>query len=209
VLFAFCVCVAPVAGLFRGVGALAAEPAARPAAGNADGGNSERYDPQNISAISQSMEALAKGNERIEAKDTTAAIDHYRRGIQLAPKNPYAHYLLAEAQIVAGQLGEAEAAISEAQQYTDARNPQLRARVLFAAADIYEREKKWDQAKAVWQQYADYAAKLGGDGGMFPQSAAERLKSIQKVLEMEKAYVAVRERIAADKASKADAGSKK
>src|SRR5262249_39053358 len=73
----------------------------------------QRYDPENITAISQYMETLAKGNERFVAHDTTAAIDHYKKAIQLSPKHPFGLYLLAEAQIEAGNIGEAEAAITE------------------------------------------------------------------------------------------------
>jgi tetratricopeptide (TPR) repeat protein len=166
-------------------------------------------DPENVTAISQYMETLVKGNERFVAHDTTAAIDHYKKAIQLSPKNPFGLYLLAEAHLSTGNIGEAEAAITEAVANSDARNPVLRGRCLFVAADIYERQKKWDQAKTTWQQYAELAAKHGDDGGLFPQSSAERLKAIQKVLDMEKAYVAVRERIAAEKTNKSDAGAKK
>lgn len=183
------------------------QPANRAAPDKQD--KSDRYDPENITAISQYMETLVKGNERFVAHDTTAAIDAYKKAIQLAPKNPFGHYLLAEAELSTGNIGEAAAAISEAVTNADARNPLLRGRVLFVAADIFERQKKWEQAKATWQQYAEIAAKHGDDGGLFPQSSAERLKAIQKVLDMEKAYVVVRERIAAEKTSKADAGAKK
>ena len=73
----------------------------------------------------------------------------------------------------------------------------------FLRADIAERQKKWDQAKLAWQAYTEHAAKMGADAGAFPQTGAERLKAIQKVMDLEKAYAPVRERIAAEKA---DAG---
>jgi tetratricopeptide (TPR) repeat protein len=160
---------------------------------------SEKNDPDNIVAISQYMELVVKGNERYVAKDYTNATDAFRKAIQLSPKNALAHYLLAEAYLGTGNLGEAEPEILLAQENADARNPVLRARVLFVVADLFERQKKWEQAKTAWQAYAEQAAKFSGDGGTFPQSSAERLKAIQKVLEMEKAYAGVRERIAADK----------
>jgi tetratricopeptide (TPR) repeat protein len=166
----------------------------------------ERYDPDNITAISELMETIVKGSDKFKAKDTTAAIDLFKKAVQLGPKNPLGYYYLTEAEIAAGNLGEAEAAITEAGHLTDARNPLLRGLVLFSIADVFERQKKWEQAKTAWQAYSEYAAKFGGDGGMFPQTSAERLKTIQKVLEMEKAYVAVRERIAAEKTR--DAGKK-
>ncbi|MBX3204571.1 MAG: tetratricopeptide repeat protein [Labilithrix sp.] len=166
---------------------------------------SDRYDPDNVTAISQYMDMLAKGTERFLAKDHTTAIDTYKRAIQLSPRNPLGHLLLTEAYLVTGNLGEAEAAIQEGYE-GDSKNATLRSHVLFVRADVFERQKKWDQAKLAWQAYTEHAAKLGPDGGAFPQSAAERLKAIQKMMDLDKAYVVVRERIAAEKA---DAGKKK
>jgi tetratricopeptide (TPR) repeat protein len=164
----------------------------------------ERYDPDNIVAISQYMETISKGLERYAAKDVTAAIDTFKKAVQLSPKHALAHYLLAEAYLQSNNFGEAEAAIAQALEANEAKNPAMRARVLFLAADVYERQKKREQAKAAWQAYADFTAKYGDAG--FPQSGAERLRAMQKVLEMEKAYAGVRERIAAEKG---DGGKKK
>jgi tetratricopeptide (TPR) repeat protein len=179
---------------------------AKPAAKEADKGDkgekTDKYDPENITAISQYMETIAKGNERFVAKDHTTAIDTYKKAIQLSPRNPLAPLLLAEAYLATGNMGEAEAAIEQAYE-ADSKNAVVRSHVLFLRADINERQKKWEQAKAAWQAYAEYASKMSGDAGAFPQTAAERIKAIQKVVELEKSYVAVRERIAAEKA---DAG---
>jgi tetratricopeptide (TPR) repeat protein len=166
-----------------------------------------QYDPDNITAISQYMETIVKGNERFVAKDNTAAIDTYKKAIQLNPRHPLGHILLAEAYLASGNLGEAEAASHQAYE-ADGKNAVLRSHVLFLRADIFERQKKWDDAKVAWQAYVEHSAKLAPDAGGFPQSGAERLKAIQKVIDLAKPYAAVRERIAADKAaaSKVDAG---
>ena len=175
--------------------AASGEPPKKPAAGE----RSDRYDPENITAISQYMELIVKGNERFFAKDYTVAIDTYRKAVQLSPKQPLAHYLLAEAYLQANNVGEAEAAITQALEVSDAtKNPPLRARVLFVRADLYEREKQWDKAKLAWQAYAEHTGRFADAG--FPNTAVERLKAIQKMLDLDKAYVAVRERIAAEKA---------
>ena len=84
----------------------------------------------------------------------------------------------------------------------DSKNATVRSHVLFLRAAILERQKKWEDAKTAWQAYTEHAAK-SGDAGAFPQTGAERVRAIQKVLELEKAYAPVRERIAAEKA---DAG---
>ena len=166
----------------------------------------KEYDPDNVVAISQFMETIGKGNERFIAKDTTAAIDAYKKAIQLSPRNGLGYYLLAEAYLVNGNLPEADAALQQAIETTDAtKSPAMRARVLFLTADVKERQKKWADAKLAWQAYAEQAAKSpgGGDAGVYPQSGVERIKALQRVLDLDKAYAAVRERIASEKA---DAG---
>ena len=65
--------------------------------------------------------------------------------------------------------------------------------------DVKERLKRWDEAKAAWQAYSDYVAKHTGAG--FAPSSASRIQAIDDMLKQEKAYVAVRERIAAEKAA--------
>jgi len=162
----------------------------------------EKYDPENVTAISQYMETIAKANERWAAKDQTGAIDTYKKAIQLSPRNPLAHYLLAEAYLASGNLGEAEAAIQQAYE-ADTKNALVRAHVLFLRADIAERQKKWDLAKSAWQTYTEHVAKLGPDAGAYPQTAAERVKVVQKAMDLERSYAGVRDRIAAEKA---DAG---
>src|SRR4030095_8179208 len=144
---------------------------------------SDKYDPDNITAISQFMETIAKANQLYMAKDTTAAIDMYKKAVQLNPRNAFGHYMLAEAYLGVGNLGEADAAMTQALANADARDPALRARVLFLAADMHERNKRWEQARAAWQAYTEQVAKMGGDGGTHPQTAAERIRAVQRVLD--------------------------
>jgi tetratricopeptide (TPR) repeat protein len=171
------------------------------------GEKGEKYDPENTTAISRYMETIAKGDERFEAKDYTAAIDAYRKAVQLSPRQTLAHCLLAEAYIVNNNLGEAEAAIAAALETNDPKTPHHRARALFLAAALNERQKKWEQAKVAWQAYADFLGKTADAGG-YPQTAADRIKVIQKVQDLDKAMVAVRERIAAEKADAGKAPAK-
>lgn len=179
---------------------------AKPAAKEAD--VADKHDPDNITAISQYMETVAKGNERFVAKDHTTAIDTYKKAIQLSPRNPLAPLLLTEAYLVTGNLGEAEAAIQQAYE-ADSKNATLRGHVLLVRAEVFERQKKWDQAKLAWQAYTEHASKLGADAGAYPQTGAERLKAIQKMLDLDKAYAVVRERIAAEKADAGKSAPKK
>lgn len=168
-----------------------------------DGG--EKHDPENITSLSQFMELVGKGNEKYAAKDYPGAIDLFKKAILLNPRNPLGPYLLGEAYLATNNLPEAEAAFKAAEEINDAKTPPLvRSHVLFAVADCYEREKKWEPARAAWQTYTDHAAKLGPDGGGHPLSGAARLKAIDDWLKLDKQYEIVRQRIAAEKA---DAGS--
>ena len=156
----------------------------------------EAHDPDNITAISEYMETVAKGVERLNAKEYTAAIDTLRKAIQLAPRNPLAPYLLAEVYVLRNNLGEADAAIAQAREGDRIKSPSTYARVLFFSADLAEREKKWDEALAHWTTYAEFIAK--NDAGAPNPNAAARLAAAQKRAEMEKAYAGVRARIAGD-----------
>lgn len=183
--------------------ALAAEPPAKPAKPAGE----KKYDPENVTAISRYMETVVKGTELFKDKDTTGAIDTYKKAVQLNPRHPAAYLLLSDAYLSTGNVGEAEAAIEQAYE-GDTKDALLRAHVLFVRADLLERQKKLAEAKTAWQAYTEHAAKLG-DAGVSLQTGAERVKAIQKVLEMEKAYAAVRERIAAEKAAAAASASAK
>ena len=175
-------------------------PGARPKAASADAGASDRYDPDNITGISQFMETAVKGTEKYNAKDYPGAIDVFKKAIQLNPRQPLGSYLLGETYLAMANLGEAEAAFKTAEDLNDPKQPLVRSHVLFALADCYEREKKWEEARTAWQAYSDHAAKLGPDGGAHPQSGAARIKAIDDALKQDKAYEIVRQRIAAEKA---------
>lgn len=182
-------------------GASVPKPKAAPDAG-------DRYDPENITALSQFMETVGKGNALYAAKDYPGAIDTFKKAVQLNPRHPLGPYLLGEAYLATANLGEAEAAFKAAEELNDPKQPLVRSHVLFALADCYEREHKWEAARTAWQAYSEHAAKLGPDGGAHPQSGAARIKAIDEALKQDKAYEIVRQRIAAEKpgSGAADAG---
>lgn len=166
------------------------------------------YDPANVTAISQSLDTLVRGNARYAEKDYMGAIDLYRRGIALNPKNPLGPYLLGEAQLATGNLAEAEAAFKQAEELTDSRNQVLRSRVLFAVADVYEREKKWIEAEAAWRGYREHMGKVP-DGGAYPTTSQARIDAIVKMRELTASYESVRARIKTEKASPPSPPAKK
>ncbi len=140
--------------------------------------------------------ACAQGNAKYAARDFEGAIELYRKAVELVPHPSWALYLLGEAQVAAGNLPEAEAAWSRAALETSEKDPAARARILFVTADLKEREKKWDDAKAAWQAYLDWVGRFP-DGGVFPGSAQSRLQVIDTMLKQDKMYEVVRQRIAA------------
>ena len=160
---------------------------ARPALADQHG---ETHDPDNVTAISEYQVTVNKALERWAAKEHTNAIDTLRKAIRLAPKNPLGPLLLAELYILKNNLGEAEAALAQARDGST-QNAQLYARVLYFSADLSERQKKWDAAVAGWQLYVEYVGKAGVG---WPEVGAQRFARMQKHAEMEKAYVAVRQR---------------
>jgi tetratricopeptide (TPR) repeat protein len=153
-----------------------------------------KRDPDNKTSLAEWMDRCLKGNAKYLARDIAGAIDLYRQAILLAPKRPLPHYLLAEAELGAGNLPEAETALSDAEQTSDDRDPNVRGKILFVIADVKEREKKWDDARAAWKVYADYAAKHT-DAGMTPATPPARIQAIDDMLKQDKAYDVVRQRI--------------
>jgi len=172
-----------------------------------------KHDPENVYALSEYMETVVKGADFYKKGDHTAAIDSFKKAISLSPKNPLGHLLLGEAYLAKNNLPEAEAAFLAAQEAStsDPKGHVLRSHVLFAVADVYERQKKWNEAKAAWQAYLEQASKLSADSGAHPSSGIARKEQVEKVIEREKVYAVVRERIAAEKdgGAKADAAAAK
>jgi tetratricopeptide (TPR) repeat protein len=138
----------------------------------------------------------ARGNAKYASHDFDGAIELYRKAIEMAPHQYLGHYLLGEAQVAAGNLQEAEASWSQAALETSEKTPALHARILFVTADLKEREKKWEEAKAAWQTYLDWVGRFP-DGAVFPATAKSRQQVIDTMLKQDKLYEVVRQRIAA------------
>jgi tetratricopeptide (TPR) repeat protein len=140
--------------------------------------------------------AVADGVAKYAARDFPGAITAFQKAIEADPKNPLGHYFLGEAQLAAGNLTEAEAAWTRASLVAnDSKDPSLRAKVLFVLADLKERQKKPDEAKAAWQVYLDWAAKYP-EAKAFTGSGQSRQQMIDAMTKQDKAYVVVRQRIA-------------
>jgi tetratricopeptide (TPR) repeat protein len=136
------------------------------------------------------------GNAKYAGRDFAGAIDEYRKAIELNPKQGLAYYFMGEAQLAAGNLSEADAAWNRASLESGEADPALHARVLFVIADLRERQKRWDDAKAAWQGYVDWAAKYPNSNAA-PASGQSRMQVIDTMTKQDKAYDVVRERIRA------------
>jgi len=157
----------------------------------------DKYDPQNHTHISKFMETCSQGNAKFISRDFPGAIEVYRKAIQLQPTNPLGHYLLGEAQSASGNLAEAEASWTNADNLGD-KDPPVKTKLLFVLADLKERQKKWDDAKTGWQRYAQYVT-AHADAGGSAATADARIKAIDDFLKLDKSYDIVRQRIAAEK----------
>ncbi|HEY8040097.1 MAG TPA: tetratricopeptide repeat protein [Polyangiaceae bacterium] len=177
-----------------------------PAAAMAEGGKGASKKPAatvdssaSTTASPKYKEACTQGNTKYAARDFPGAIASYQKAIELDPKNPLGHYFLGEAQLAAGNTMEAEAAWNRASLEASDKDPALRARILFVLADLKERQKRWDDARAAWQVYLDWASKYPA-AGAFPTSAQSRQQVIDAMQKQDKAYAVVRQRIADTKA---------
>jgi tetratricopeptide (TPR) repeat protein len=138
----------------------------------------------------------SQGNAKYASRDFPGAIEVYRKAIELSPHQGLGHYLLGEAQLAAGNLPEAEASWTRASLEAGEKDPALQARVLFCLADLKERQKKWEDAKAAWQTYLDWA-KHYQKAGAFPASATSRQQVMDNLIKQDKVDEVVRQRIAA------------
>jgi hypothetical protein len=140
-------------------------------------------------------DAAQQGITKYAARDFPGAVASFQKAIEADPKNPLGHYFLGEAQLAAGNMTEAEAAWNRASLEAAEKDPALRAKILFVLADLKERQHKWDDAKAAWQVYLDWAAKFPNSGA-FVSSGQSRQKSIDTMQQQDKSYAVVRQRIA-------------
>jgi tetratricopeptide (TPR) repeat protein len=168
-----------------------------------------RRDPENKRGISPYMELVVKGESTFVARDISGAIATFQEAIKLKPDEMLAFYRLGEAEQEAGKLDDAdktwEAALSK--KGTD----DLKGKVLFVIAGLRERQQKWQPAKDSWEAYAAF---LKGNPKVhgYPATAADRIKQIDRRVQLEADYGKVKERIAqriAEKEKEAAENAKK
>jgi tetratricopeptide (TPR) repeat protein len=172
-------------------------------------GKEIRHDPENKRGISPYMELVVKGQSTFIARDIPGAISVFQEAIKLDPEQMLAFYRLGEAEQEAGKLDDAdkawEAALSK-------KGPDdLKGKLLFVIAGLRERQQKWQAAKDAWQSYAAF---LQGNPKVhgYPATAVDRIKQIDRRVQLEADYGKVKERIAqriAEKEKEAAENAKK
>ncbi len=169
-----------------------------------------RHDPENKTGISPYMELVVKGEAAFVARDLPGAIAAFQDAIKDKPERCSRSTASARPSRSPGTLDDAdktwEAALSK--RCTQGQGCErgkgaddLKAKVMFIIAFLRERQQKWPAAKDAWQAYAAFLQgnpKIHG----YPATAADRIKMIDRRVQLEIDYGKVKERIAARIAEK-------
>jgi tetratricopeptide (TPR) repeat protein len=171
-------------------------------------GKDIRRDPENRKGISPYMELINKGEASFVARDLPGAITTFQEAIKLLPDEMLGFYRLGEAFQDSGKLDDADrewsAALSKRcfQGCDKHFSPDsMKAKVMFVIAGLRERQQKWPQAKEAWQAYSSFLQSNPKTHG-YPATAADRIKMIDRRVQLELDYGKVKERIAARLAEK-------
>ena len=153
-----------------------------------------RKDPKGITGISPYTEKVNEGTSAFLARDYAKASNMYRQAIEMSPNKPLAHYLMGEALLAAGKLGDAEKAWQDASRFSK-DDASLHAKSLFALADLKERQNKWQEAAMAWKEYAAYVGSVKEAKG-YPETPQKRQQAFEKHQDLKVKYAKVKERIA-------------
>jgi len=152
-----------------------------------------RRDPRGLKGISPFSEALQRGDAAVLARDFDGAIAAYRDALAKETENALGYYRVGEAQLLKGDLHEAELAFTAGLRVVAAANPSLKAKLQFALADLRERQKAYDEASAKWGEYEVFTTAQKDTG--FPASASERKKVVETWKKLSADSAAVKARI--------------
>jgi len=156
-------------------------------------GKEIRRDPEGKKGISPYMELIVKGEAAFVARDIPGAMSTFQEAIKSAPDQMLGFYRLGEAEIEQGKLDDADKTFEAG--LSKKGSDDLKGKLMFALADIKERQLKWQAAKDGWTAYAAFLqgnAKVKG----YPATATERIKQADRRMKDEVTYGPVKERIA-------------
>lgn len=182
-------------GMTSAQASFAADPAEAPAKdGPSVGADGVRRDPKGIKGVSPLVELIIKGDKAFVARDLDAAIATYREAVQYAPQSPLGYYRLGSAQLAKGDQKEAETAWANGLRFVG-KDAALRAKLLFALADLRERQKSSDEAIGRWKEYAKNADEER-EAITYPGTASERITRNEAWKQNAADSAAAKERIA-------------
>jgi tetratricopeptide (TPR) repeat protein len=182
------------AWLMHATAALAADPPAPAKDAPAVDADGVRRDPGGIKGISPYLELINKGDRAYVARDFDGAIAAFREAVQSQPQNAVGHHRLGAAQLAKGDQKEAEAAFVNGLRFVG-KDASLRGKLLFALADLRERQKNSDEAIGRWKEYARNAEDAR-EAVTYPATATERLARNEAWKQNAQASAAVKDRIA-------------
>src|SRR5690606_28836603 len=106
---------------------------------------------------------LTEGYAKVLANDIPGGVAALERAAAVKPESGLAAHALAQAHVLSGDLAAAEKVCASALS-GEGLEPAHRSKLLFAHADVLERQKRWVDARAAWQAYAAHAAEHKGQG---------------------------------------------
>jgi tetratricopeptide (TPR) repeat protein len=171
-----------------------------------------RRDPKGVKGISPYLEQIVRGDRAYVARDFDGAILNYREAIKLEPEKALGHYRVASAQLAKGDQKEAEAALVNGLRFVG-KDGTLKAKLIFALADLRERQKNNDEAIGRWKEYSKNAEDEK-EAITYPATATERVARNEawkkNVTESEEVKVRIAKRLKeADEASRKSASDPK
>jgi tetratricopeptide (TPR) repeat protein len=153
-----------------------------------------RRDPRGLKGISPFTEALKRGDSAVLARDFDGAIAAYKDALARESENALAYYRIAEAQLLKGDMHEAETALTAGLHVVAVANVGLKAKLQFLLADVRERQKAYDEASSAWTEYEAFTT-AHQDAQGFPASGAERKKAVETWKRLSADSAAVKARI--------------
>ncbi len=139
---------------------------------------------------------ISEGVSLMVSGDTDGGFDRFRRALSSDGARPQAPYYIAVLNRAGGNLEEAVSGFQRTAELAERANePRWQARALQGAAFTLERmEGRIEEARTAWQTYVRFAD--AHTTVSHPQLGRARIQAIDMVIEQERVYVDVRERIA-------------
>lgn len=136
---------------------------------------------------------VLKGHAAYQVRDLPSAMVAYEAAIAADAAEPSAYYFLGQAEVAAGQLPQADDTYQKGLK-ASAASEEWRTKLLFAIAELAERQGRFAAAKKAWENLVQYSA-THPFAKPLATMAATRINVIDKHVDDETKYGAVKRRI--------------